>query len=358
MKKIQTFLLLILMTAILQSVNAQVSIIYQLNDEYSFFDTERLYQFSVFNSMDRQMEVIIRANLYDSGGKRILSAKTGEVVLSAHSFSPAHEFFNSSIVFNNVKVQDYYHMNGSLPPGKYSLCVEINSNAGNGERELAKACINLSISSIMKIQLISPADGSILNDNEPLFNWTPLNLNQGYYNLNIYDNRNEKLKSMVIPYNQIKNLEDNYYKYEMEVKELNPGIEYEWEVIGYYNNEVIDKSEKWKFTIKDKSTKSGDYRLLQKQMNPSDYIQNNVIRFAYDNRYNESKLNYKLTNIKRNKGVTNIPEIVLSNTINKIEINLFSISGLSFNESYLLTIFNKFNEEFVLTFKIKSPDEE
>ena len=136
------------------------------------------------------------------------------------------------------------------------------------------------------------------------------------------------------------------------------GHHYAWQVIAYWNDIEMGKTEVWEFEVdKSKSTasksESPTYRMVKKQMAGTYYTFSDHLYFAYDNKANDANLSYTIyTKGEQSKSLKELPEIPLESGRNQLQIDIKKILNLIKGQSYILKITDRYGFEYFLAFKI------
>jgi hypothetical protein len=129
---------------------------------------------------------------------------------------------------------------------------------------------------------------------------------------------------------------------------------YLWQVRVVQGGIIVATSPISRFKVPEEHQETkDDYRLLKISMNSGSYLFGSALRFSFDNRYNESILNYKLTDITTGKAVKKTKTISLKDGINLIEVDLVGMAGMIYNHDYMFEVVDHNNDHYRFTFSLK-----
>lgn len=130
-----------------------------------------------------------------------------------------------------------------LPPGNYEVCIGLYAPGQNGqinlEDQISQTCFNRIKENTNNIFLISPFDGQVVNQDLPIFTWSPVSTfgPQGNYLLEIvevldFQTPFEAFRSNPLYYSQ-EGIQSNTVQYPISARAFDPCKQYAWRV-GYY----------------------------------------------------------------------------------------------------------------------------
>ena len=139
--------------------------------------------------------------------------------------------------------------------------------------------------------------------------------------------------------------------YPVTAPPLLDGKQYQVQVQIKQDNQLIARSRITGFSRQEKpEVLLDDYRLLVNGLNTGQYLFGTVIRFAYDNRFNESQLQYTLRDVTDGKNIKKIPAQTLTSSRNYIDIDLSGVQGVKSGHTYLLSVKNANLENYNIQF--------
>ena len=117
---------------------------------------------------------LISVDLKEKNTGLQVESKLRSVVISGSKSFSFSDFNSTELTYRNTKLQEAYGQKKNAPDGNYTLCVYVKNEKGD---VVVSDCIDQTITSIIpevsSLQLVSPADGSTLDSNQPiLFTWT------------------------------------------------------------------------------------------------------------------------------------------------------------------------------------------
>lgn len=131
------------------------------------------------------------------------------------------------------------------------------------------------------IVLSLPFDGDTIESLTPTFVWQcNLSLIQSdprlslQYSLVELENGQSASEAILInqPLSLMRGLESSSYSYPSTLEALQKGHTYVWQIQLLYNDQIVQVSEPWKFTISDPRLPGGQYILLRRQPDGSRYV--------------------------------------------------------------------------------------
>lgn len=205
-------------------------------------------------------------------------------------------------------------------------------------------------------ELLSPYNKEVVQIERPLLTWKaplPMLSNQVRYSLKLVELRNgqkpiQALQSN-IPIIQNRSIPRTFLPYPVSVQGLEVGKTYAWQVLAYQNGSLLGQTDIWIFTYQlEKSVLSPppvvSYPFVKTRIEDTHYQIQDTLRFAYDNHFNESELDYEL--LQEGKAIES-PTIPLSVGINKIKLGLSDLQTATY---YVLVIKNKAQQRYYLPF--------
>jgi len=116
---------------------------------------------------------IITVELRENSAGLQAESKLRSVLISGTKTLSFNDFNSADLSYRNTRLQEAFSRNMNAPDGDYTICVYIKNERGE---VLASDCIDQTIATVVaeesNLHLISPADESILESNQPiLFSW-------------------------------------------------------------------------------------------------------------------------------------------------------------------------------------------
>lgn len=205
-------------------------------------------------------------------------------------------------------------------------------------------------------ELLSPYHKETVKVSRPLLTWKaplPLLGNQVRYSLKLVEVR--KGQSLVqaignnVPIIQNRSVDRTFLPYPVGIQGLEVGKTYAWQVLAYAGGRYLGQTDIWQFVYSiEKSVVMPpvvSYPFVKQKIEDTEYIVNDTISFAYDNRFNEQNLNYEI--FENNQKINAIPAVPLSLGINKVKL---VVANLQDGRHYTLIIRDRANERYYLPF--------
>ena len=139
-------------------------------------------------------------------------------------------------IYYNKQYERYIKQYSEFPDGDYTVCISV-INKKDGQ-ELDKDCIQQKVSRIGKIRLLSPKEGAVIKNNNPLFTWLPpipsppnIKINYTFSMVEILkgQTKEEAIKSNPAWYEK-KDITGTTLKYPISARKLEKGKKYAWQV--------------------------------------------------------------------------------------------------------------------------------
>ncbi|TSA25952.1 MAG: hypothetical protein D4R68_08065 [Ignavibacteriales bacterium] len=183
-------------------------------------------------------------------------SKLSSVLISGSKSFSFSDFNLAGITYRNTKLQEAFEKNMNAPDGNYTICVYVINEKGE---EVARDCIDQTITTIIQEevspQLISPADGSKLNSNQPiLFTWMLPSIKHGddyNYRIKVVEILGNQSPSEAVKLNpawfEREDIKTKTLIYPVAARKFEKGKKYAWQIGAYADNNEIGKSETWSF---------------------------------------------------------------------------------------------------------------
>ncbi len=172
---------------------------------------------------------------------------------------------------NSTEIDDAFKSTGSLPSGKYNICIYVYSAGTNAL--LSQYCSDFEVLQTIKGELISPRDMEDIKIPFPIFNWMPPSPitpgNNVTYEINIVEilERQTAFYAMSAnPYIYSKrNIANGIFQYPIAALPLENGRRYAWRVKTYLNGSLLSESEVREFSYNGKSVSSKEFNANAKK---------------------------------------------------------------------------------------------
>jgi hypothetical protein len=200
-----------------------------------------------------------------TSSKFVLPTTLAPKLVDAASISPIDLKKYSS------EVDDAFKSTGSLPSGKYNICIYVYSAGAN--TLLSQYCSDSEVLQTIKGELISPRDLEDIKIPLPIFNWMPpapiTPGNNVTYEINIVEilERQTAFYAMSAnPYIYSKrNITNGIFQYPIAALPLENGRRYAWRVKTYLNGSLLSESEVREFSYNGKSISSNEFNTNAKK---------------------------------------------------------------------------------------------
>jgi hypothetical protein len=156
-----------------------------------------------------------------------------------------------SLNFKSGKWQDAFTRTGNAPSGDYTICIYVNTEAGD---ELGRDCIQQNVEILSGPTLISLPDGETIPDQQtPIFTWLPATpMQQGIkYKIIIVEIMGGQSADEAIRVNPVWFTNDNIpstsFQFPISARSFELYKKYAWQIIAYENKYETRKSDVWSF---------------------------------------------------------------------------------------------------------------
>lgn len=264
--KILKFLTLIIILLISQHNFSFAQITATLRQPPPFqFKAADLWRVNLTNT-GSPSEIYLKA-IVTKGTARLVEATSSKFVLptllspkliDAASISPIDLKKNSS------EVDDAFKTTGSLPSGKYNICIYVYSTSNV---LLSQYCTDIEVLQTIKGDLISPRDMEDIKIPLPIFNWMPPSPitpgNNVTYEINIVEILERQTAIYAMSANPFvyskNNIANGIFQYPVAGLPLENGRRYAWRVKTFLNGSFLSESEVREFSYNGKSISSKDF---------------------------------------------------------------------------------------------------
>jgi hypothetical protein len=267
MKKSLLFLLM-LVTGV---VYAQVQVNLQQPPPNQLRATD-IWNVTLINPSARSIPVIISGTLEDSREGIVVTGVSKMVTLPPGRKTITYDDVKSgNVTFKSGKWREAFTRTGNAPSGNYTICITVKNETGE---EIGNDCINQPVEIISALNLISPADGDIIESGQlPLFSWLtamPTPVGSFTYKIKIVEIKGNQSPEEALKKNQVWfekfDLKTATFIYPIAAKKLEKNKKYCWQIDVIQNNQSIASSETWKFELSDTGSSGG---LKSLTINPS-----------------------------------------------------------------------------------------
>jgi hypothetical protein len=225
-------------------------------------------------------------------------------------------------------------------------------------------CFQQNLKPITPLLLVDPIDEEKICNRKPAFIWQPpmpLNINARYRIIvaEVKDRQTPvEALSMNLPVINVPELATPRLNYPMNVKELDTGKTYVWQVAYSINNWLVSKSEIWTFKVQceeeGEDSSGNSYRELKVGLTGDYYLAKRTLKFAINNAYNGGDLKYTIAALNESRReIKHLPGLRLLPGANKYELNLYEYRGFKDGGQYLLTVELPNGQKLYLRFTYK-----
>lgn len=326
--------------------------------------SDDVLQFDVINPIPDENGILVHffIQIMDPNGKRIVHMQSGKhtVTKGINSYNVS----NLNIIskrFYNQEIANYESKTRSLPTGNYTYCINIVCNEGSErckkfdiQENNQTECHDFEVMPMSPLLLSMPEDEDVLKEKRPNFTWIPpMPLGSDpdiSYEMTLVHLNNEQSAEDGIrrnrPIFQRDGIKAVNQIFPTTLEDLEEGEHYAWQVQAHLGSTVAATSEVWEFEIEKEEIYSS-FVNVNKGVNGI-HSCNNILKFSYDSRIEESLLNYRIED-DFGKDVTPDKDFIVERGINELTLSVEE-SGLEVGEKYHLIIVSPRNERFELSF--------
>jgi len=231
---------------------------------------------------------------------------------------------------------------------------------------LGEQCFNYLVEPLTPLFLIEPYHKEKICDKRPMFTWQPSvpMIPGAMYRLTLSEVKPDQLITEALNYNipliNQGNISSPLLIFPPSAKSLEEGKKYTWQVSVYKDNQIINRSETWEFTVQcnepPKPPINDGYRDIEDLVKGNFYMAEGSIRFSFDNPYEAGKLQYSIVCLnKPDLKMKRLPEVKLKRGTNNISIDLSENKSFIDGYHYIVTIQLPNRSTQKLRFLYKSP---
>jgi hypothetical protein len=325
---------------------AQVSVILYPEPAKQFF-IDDVWKTILINASTKPETVIIQWQIKTGGSQDVLTVTTQAVTLAAGSNSlNATESASAKWDYGNTSAAAVLRSTGKLSYGQYTLGVSVMTLTG---KLIGSNSEELDIQPMLPPQLSSPRNEDTVTVKYPLLTWIPprpvVSGVEVTYSLRLVALQKGQSPAEGLLQNEpllnLTGLATIYTTYPGTAQELQPGVNYAWQVSASYEGYSLGTTEIWTFTLKPPPPPPADdviYPVASKVSDGHFYVTKGIIRFAYNNSANDKKLNYVIKRLDKKVNLKSLPDLEVKPGTNKLEIDLRHNAGLKEKEYYDLVI--------------------
>lgn len=356
MQKITLFFCIIFSSLFSLKNEAQISVTLFPEPAKQFF-IDDLWKTIIINAGSSNASVYIQFTISTQANSAIVT-----VTSPVENFSKGLNHLSSADgssgkwTYNNSEAAAILQQTGRLPFGNYVFCANVFS--ANTNKILGSDCEERDVKPISPPQLANPYNKEEISITNPVLVWLPPRPLEGLavtYSLRLVQVDTGQSSSQALLQNPAllnqNGLNNTTLLYPADAPPLETGSEYAWQVAASYEGYDLGVTDMWTFKIKQPVYTNTDeiiYPVAEKKNDGRYYVSHGIVRFAYDNKANDGKLNYTIRGIDKTDGINSLPEVDLNSGVNKVEVNLKNV--LQKGEYYALEIRDSQSQVYKLTF--------
>jgi hypothetical protein len=336
--------------------NAQISINYFIRDN-TILRQDDMWNFMVLNASG-DVTCLLTIDLMNKDGDVVIHGNSPQFTLkngSNTNFTALKD--QTSFTYGQNEEAQNLKKNGILLTGRYHICLKIIPS--DNVIHYSEKCIDFRSKEFYVLRLVYPLNNGEVLSPQPLLKWNASSSSPATTYalkltiLNDGQTKNEALESNPSYVNEI-NLSNNVLQYPFSAPGLESKKNYVWQVAAIRNQEIVATTEPWIFHLVNLDTialvKSDCYRLIHKTSNNEFYVNDDILRFGYENIANDKILDYQIINLENNKIYRGKAQIQLTYGLNKIDIKLKNENRIKKNTRHLLRIHDSDNNTYSLIF--------
>ena len=324
-----------------------------------------LLQVNIMNTFN-DVQAVLEADLLSTDNTLLLKVTSNPFLLKKGMTTAGMNVTVASSQYGTTDVSTHIKTFHNLPSGKfhYTCTIRVLSHDATGDKYTED--VESENSSFM--MLVFPSDHDTIDSPAPLLSWShsdPFNIASAgdYYKMVVVKLRPEQSAeagiSVNVPIFMKTNLMSHQVLYPYDLKILEVGQRYGWEVQKISNEVIVDKTEAWDFVLRPKlDSKDNKYTTLRKTLDGSFYQANNSkIFFRFDETYASGNMTCNILDDNQDKPAKALAknEIRKGADINykNLGYNCFEIDldqlGIK-SGFHTLVVKNQKGEEFLLKF--------
>ncbi len=324
------------------------------------FSTERLFQFNMTNTGNNSVEGYVQITMRDKQRASLIEYRSKPIKLDV-----LETLTGNDIEWQGDKISSkealIFKEQGILPYGKYTCCYSFVNKSSKAD----EYCTEIISKPQLPPQLMNPSNMSVISTVNPLLTWIPPipDLSIAYqYNLKLVEQKTGQTCAQALQQNVALVQETNYGDINYQVSDyrgmtLEEDKKYCWQVEAYNQSSKIGATEIWQFQVgKANNTiaiidEEQPYYYLKQRLDGHTIKTKKLLKIAFENRYNLSKLNYKIiSEDTKNKTDIILPEVSLTLGFNQINFDCSTLKFLKTNASYILAVTDEDNSTYYCRF--------
>jgi len=337
---------------------AQVSVVLFTSPAKQFF-IDDLWKTTLINTSVKPVNTYAQFIIRNGSVNNVLTLTTQLITLMPGvNHLNQSDGTNGKWVYGSNEASTVFQSTGKLPYGHYTYGVYVYSASTN--RLLGSSSEEIDVQPMLPPELASPRNEEVINVKYPLLSWIPPRPIIGLsiiYSLRLVALQTDQSPAEGMLQNpalvNLDNLPSTYTSYPVSSQSLQVGITYAWQVGASYEGFSLGQTEIWTFTVKPPDPPPADdiiYPVAAKTSDGHFYVTKGIIRFAYDNKANDKKLNYVIKRMDKHENLKSLPEIEVKAGMNKLEVDVSHNTGLKEKQYYDLEITDKKGQVYKVMF--------
>ena len=274
-----------------------------------------LLQFYIQPQTDVAFKAYVRVVVEQAGNTSVSILRSAlfeldETVIIATSIA-GYNGANLQLLSSRSGFENIQQSNFVFPSGAYNYCIELISEEGE---LIHKDCAAFKLINPLTLFLIYPFDQQELEEDRPVFTWTPIN-SGAYSNINYrirWVENNEKANASEVFYTtqdfyQLSNLGENILPYKEEYPEFDPEKYYYWQVEAFSGRTILAKSDIWEFHFPEEIEKEQALAYVKvdlERFTDLHLFNGDFLSFEWTNDYSMIPFEYKILDFE-NKVISN-----------------------------------------------------
>lgn len=325
-----------------------------------------LLQFQVYSEAPESIEVYVQLTIEKQGNGIVGVLKTEYFQLSPGlTLSPVITGFNGSklqMVSTRIGYESIQRPDFLFPDGRYNYCVELRDREGV---LIHKDCGGFEEVNPQAFYLVYPFDQQELEEDRPVFTWTPLITSDGRavdYRIRWIE-QEERVNPREVFFNtsdfyQVQRVDENLLPYKIEYPEFDPKKYYYWQVEAYTGRTLLARSDIWEFhfaaTTPPPMPTGPFVKVDLERFSQLHSFSGTYLSFEWANDYNDAPFEYKILD-NENDVVTDHIQMDLGQADNGKNFFHLDISSLvQLDKVYTLVISGQ-KRDYKIKFKRVTP---
>jgi hypothetical protein len=340
------FLILLLLNFIVSSLNAQIDLALLANVSGDFYISD-LFKLHVNNNNSKSLNVSLNFELINQG-KSIYKCQINSIEFPIGStFLQRDQIPLENEQFFGDSKSEFLSGTKVIPAGKYNWCIKITDKFT--KEEIDKNCFPIDIEPITPPILMSPENGGVIENKQPLLIWlgpSPRTFEYSYEIILTEIIGKQAPMDAVrknFPLVKMKNLKETQLQYPLSSPELEYGKKYAWQIKATNSNGAIAYTETWYFTPKiDTSFENvvfyENFIIPRAKQDGSSINVKNLLNVDLSNLVDLNDYTYQIIDMKDRIVINNESNLVKSLSGNRFTLELSKSDKLKSKTLYLLKI--------------------